>query len=262
MRSLILTASFLALTVSRVVAQSTPDEFFETRIRPVLSTRCYACHSSKLAAPKGELALDTKTGLLKGGKLGPAIVPGNPSESRLLQALRYTDPHLQMPPSGKLADSIIADFEHWIAAGARDPRAKTVVARKKIHENLQERPNMDNSAALIRDLRQRGLLDETLVVWGGEFGRTPVSESGDGRDHNPYGFSMFMAGGGVKGGMTYGATDEFGFKAVENRVSIHELHATILHQLGIDHEKLTYRYAGRDFRLTDVFGNVVTDLLA
>src|SRR3989442_5513347 len=121
-RSLILTASFLALTVSRVVAQSTPDEFFETRIRPVLSTRCYACHSSKLAAPKGELALDTKTGLLKGGKLGPAIVPGNPSESRLLQALRYTDPHLQMPPSGKLADSIIADFEQWIAAGARDPR--------------------------------------------------------------------------------------------------------------------------------------------
>src|SRR2546427_5893194 len=126
-RSLILTASFLALTVSRVVAPPTPDEFFETRIRPVLSTRCYACHSSKLAAPKGELALDTKTGLLKGGKLGPAIVPGNPSESRLLQALRYTDPHLQMPPSGKLADSIIADFEHWIAAGARDPRAETVV---------------------------------------------------------------------------------------------------------------------------------------
>jgi uncharacterized protein (DUF1501 family) len=95
-----------------------------------------------------------------------------------------------------------------------------------------------------------------------EFGRTPVSESGDGRDHNPYGFSMFMAGGDVKGGMTYGATDEFGFKAVENRVSIHDLHATILHQLGIDHEKLTYRYAGRDFRLTDVFGDVVTDILA
>ena len=134
---------------------------------------------------------------------------------------------------------------------------------KKIGENLRERcPNMDKaSAALIRDLKQRGLLDETLVVWGGEFGRTPVSESGDGRDHNPYGFSMFMAGGGVKGGMTYGATDEFGFKAVENRVSIHDLHATILHQLGIDHEKLTYRYAGRDFRLTDVFGTVVKDIL-
>ena len=135
---------------------------------------------------------------------------------------------------------------------------------KEIEKNLRERcPNMDKaSAALIRDLKRRGLLDETLVVWGGEFGRTPVSESGDGRDHNPYGFSMFMAGGGVKGGMTYGASDDFGFRAVENRVSIHDLHATILHQLGIDHERLTYRYAGRDFRLTDVFGNVVKDILA
>jgi Protein of unknown function (DUF1501) len=134
---------------------------------------------------------------------------------------------------------------------------------KEIDRNLRERcPNMDKaSAALIRDLKRRGLLDETLVVWGGEFGRTPVSESGDGRDHNPYGFSMFMAGGGVKGGMTYGATDDFGFRSVENRVSVHDLHATILHQLGIDHEKLTYRYAGRDFRLTDVFGNVVKDIL-
>src|SRR3989442_185370 len=138
-RSLILTASFLALTVSRVVAQSTPDEFFETRIRPVLSTRCYACHSSKLAAPKGELALDTKTGLLKGGKLGPDIVPGNPSESRLLQALRYTNPHLQMPPSGKLADSIIADFEQWIAAGAHDPRADAVVASTTARRVVDEK---------------------------------------------------------------------------------------------------------------------------
>ena len=117
------------------------------------------------------------------------------------------------------------------------------------------------AAALIRDLKRRGLLDETLVVWGGEFGRTPVSESGTGRDHNPYGFTMWMAGGGVKGGLAYGATDEFGFKAVENRVSIHDLHATMLYSLGIDHTKLTYRYAGRDFRLTDVYGEVVKDLL-
>lgn len=124
---------------------------------------------------------------------------------------------------------------------------------KGIEQNLRERcPNMDKaSAAPIRDLKRRGLLDETLVVWGGEFGRTPISESGDGCDHNPYGFSMFMAGGGVKGGMTYGASDDFGFRAVLNRVSIHDLDATILHQLGIDHERLTYCYAGRDFRLTD-----------
>ena len=132
-----------------------------------------------------------------------------------------------------------------------------------INKNLKKRcPDMDQaSAALISDLKRRGLLDETLIVWGGEFGRTPVSENGDGRDHNPYGFTMWMAGGGVKGGMVHGATDEFGFKAVEGRVSIHDLHATILNQLGINHEKLTYRYAGRDFRLTDVSGEVVREIL-
>jgi hypothetical protein len=134
---------------------------------------------------------------------------------------------------------------------------------KGINKNLKERcPDMDQAAAaLIRDLKRRGLLDTTMVVWGGEFGRTPVSESGDGRDHNPYGFTMWVAGGGFKGGLAYGMTDEFGFKAVENRVSIHDLHATLLNQLGVDHTKLTYRYAGRDFRLTDVFGEVVKDIL-
>ena len=116
-------------------------------------------------------------------------------------------------------------------------------------------------AALLTDLKNRGLLDETLVIWGGEFGRTPTTENADGRDHNPWGFSMFMAGGGIKGGQAYGATDDFGFKAVENKVHIHDLHATILHLMGLDHEKLTYRYAGRDFRLTDVSGHVVSKLL-
>jgi hypothetical protein len=134
---------------------------------------------------------------------------------------------------------------------------------KDINENLKQRcPDMDQAAAaLIEDLKRRGLLDETIVVWGGEFGRTPVSESGTGRDHDPYGFSMWVAGGGFKGGLAYGATDEFGFKSVENRVSIHDLHATMLYSLGIDHTKLIYRYAGRDFRLTDVYGDVVKDLL-
>ncbi|MFO1042179.1 MAG: DUF1501 domain-containing protein [Planctomycetaceae bacterium] len=117
-------------------------------------------------------------------------------------------------------------------------------------------------ATLLRDLKRRGLLDETLVVWGGEFGRTPVSESGNGRDHNHYGFTMWMAGGGIKGGLAYGATDEFGFRAVENRVSVHDLHATLLHLLGFNHEHLTYRYSGRDFRLTDIQGEVVDELLA
>ena len=116
-------------------------------------------------------------------------------------------------------------------------------------------------AALLRDLKQQGLLDETLVLWGGEFGRTPTSEGASGRDHNNHGFSVWMAGGGIKGGMTYGATDEFGFAAVDKKVHVHDLHATILHLMGIDHEKLTYRYSGRDFRLTDVAGNVVKDIL-
>ncbi len=116
-------------------------------------------------------------------------------------------------------------------------------------------------AALLYDLKSRGLLEDTLVIWGGEFGRTPVAQGGDGRDHNPEGFTMWMAGGGVKGGMAYGATDDYGYFATENKVHIHDFHATILHILGLDHEKLTYRYAGRDFRLTDVHGHVVKDIL-
>jgi len=117
-------------------------------------------------------------------------------------------------------------------------------------------------AALLDDLKMSGMLDTTLVVWGGEFGRSPVAENGKGRDHHPKGFTMWMAGGGIKGGLTYGATDEFGYQAVENPVSVPDLHATILNQLGLDHERLTYRFTGRDYRLTDVSGEVVRDLLA
>jgi hypothetical protein len=118
-------------------------------------------------------------------------------------------------------------------------------------------------AALLEDLMQRGLLDSTLVIWGGEFGRLPlVQKGGTGRDHNPHAFTVWLAGGGVKGGVSYGATDEIGHKAVENRVSVNDLHATILHLLGMDQQKLTYRYNGREFRLTDVAGNVVRDIIA
>ncbi len=125
--------------------------------------------------------------------------------------------------------------------------------------------------ALLSDLKQRGLLEDTIVMWGGEFGRTPTvelpkpgSNAGkiNGRDHNHHGFSMWLAGGGVRGGMAYGATDEFGFKAVENVVHVHDLHATILHLMGFDHEQLTFRHAGRDFRLTDVHGHVVHDIIS
>ena len=117
-------------------------------------------------------------------------------------------------------------------------------------------------AALIKDLKQRGLFDETLVIWGGEFGRAPTSEGQKGRDHDHYGFTVWMAGGGVKPGYSYGATDEFGCSAVKDRVHVHDLHATILHLMGLDHERLTYRYSGRDFRLTDVHGNVIHDVIA
>jgi len=117
-------------------------------------------------------------------------------------------------------------------------------------------------AGLLQDLKARGLLDETLVIWGGEFGRTPTAQGTDGRDHHPYGFTMWLAGGGVRGGMTYGSTDEYGWDVAENRVHVHDLHATILHLLGLNHEELTYRYAGRDYRLTDVYGQVVKSIIA
>lgn len=117
-------------------------------------------------------------------------------------------------------------------------------------------------AGLLTDLKQRGLLKDTLVVCTGEFGRTPHAQGGDGRDHNHKAFTSWMAGGGVKGGLSYGATDDYGYEAVENKVHVHDLHATMLHLLGLDHERLTYRYAGRDFRLTDVHGNVVKEIIA
>jgi uncharacterized protein (DUF1501 family) len=136
------------------------------------------------------------------------------------------------------------------------------------HSNLRE-GHANNAravdqpvAALLADLKDRGLLDSTLVVFSGEFGRTPFAQGSDGRDHNPQAFSMWMAGGGVKGGTIVGATDDYGYRVVEKKFMIHDLHATMLHLLGIDHEQLTYRFSGRDIRLTDVYGNVITDVLA
>ena len=127
------------------------------------------------------------------------------------------------------------------------------------HARAVDRP----VAGLLEDLDRRGLLEDTLVWWGAEFGRTPYAQNnGTGRDHNPNGFTTWLAGGGVKPGFAYGATDEFGHKAVENKTHMHYLHATILHLLGMDHTRLTYRYSGRDFRLTDVHGEVVSEIIA
>jgi hypothetical protein len=134
---------------------------------------------------------------------------------------------------------------------------------KQVNANsITESKKVDRPiAGLLEDLARRGLLDDTLVVWGAEFGRTPTVEGADGRNHHPKAFTMWLAGGGAKGGLTYGSTDEFGYAPAENPVHMHDMHATILHALGLDHERLTYRHAGRDFRLTDVYGNVVHDVL-
>lgn len=135
------------------------------------------------------------------------------------------------------------------------------------HGNLKDGHTLNCRAvdqpigALLKDLKARGLLDETLVVFAGEFGRTPMAQGGDGRDHNPFGFSIWMAGGGVRGGLTYGSTDDYGYYAIDKRLEIHDLHATMLHTLGLEHTKLTVRFGGRDMRLTDVFGHVVHDVL-
>jgi hypothetical protein len=151
----------------------------------------------------------------------------------------------------------------WHGAGQPWDNHDNIFIHQKLAKDIDQ-----PIAALIRDLKERGMFDETLIVFAGEFGRTPTVELGEagketkGRDHNPYGFSVWLAGGGVKGGTVYGATDEFGFKAVENPVHVHDLHATMLHLLGFDHEAFTYRYAGRDFRLTDVRGKVIREIVA
>ena len=132
------------------------------------------------------------------------------------------------------------------------------IEKHAVHARATDKP----VAGLLEDLKARGLLEDTLVWWGGEFGRTPFAQGEDGRDHNPSGFTTWLAGAGVKAGFSYGETDEYGYKAAVNKVHMHDLHATILHLLGMDHERLVYKSAGRDFRLTDVYGNVVKDILA
>jgi hypothetical protein len=164
----------------------------------------------------------------------------------------------------RLVERGVRFVQVWQRAGQPWDAHDSLVANHRDLAGECDRP----IAALLGDLKQRGMLDDTLVIWGGEFGRTPTVElpipspAKSGRDHNHYGFSMWLAGGGVKAGHVHGATDELGWNAVENRVHVHDLHATILHLLGFDHEKLTYRYAGRDFRLTDVHGHVVRELIA
>jgi mono/diheme cytochrome c family protein len=282
------------------------DEFFEAKIRPLLATHCHVCHSR---GALGGLHLDSREGVLKGGKSGKAVVEGKPESSLLIEAVKRTHVRLKMPPVGPLSQQEVANLEEWIRIGLPWPENKQQVqsvaakitpeqsdafaanpdkakaidrllaspqygerwARHwldlRIHAKLA-RQSDGPIAALVDDLKARGLFDETLIVITGEFGRTPMIQNsgleklGCGRDHNPPAFTALLAGGGIKGGIAYGATDDFGYKAIENKVHVHDLHATILNQLGFDHTRLTYRYAGRDFRLTDVHGEVVKSILA
>ena len=146
-----------------------------------------------------------------------------------------------------------------IAGQGPEPDFNEAVGQRRI---LLYAPQVVPIAGLLQDLRLRGMLDETLVVWAGEFGRTPFAQGSDGRDHNEYAFTVWMAGGGVRGGISYGATDDWGYKAAVQKLEMHDLHATILHLLGLDHEHLTYRFGGRDIRLTDVRGEVIREILA
>jgi hypothetical protein len=182
-------------------------------------------------------------------------------EPELIRELYGTGTHArQLLITRRLLERGVRFIQVWSGAGQPWDDHENIVSHHRELAAEWDRP----IAAFLTDLKQRGLFDQTLVIWGGEFGRTPVAElpALSGRDHNHYGFSMWLAGGGARGGHIHGATDELGFAAAADKVHIHDLHATILHLLGFDHEKLTYRYAGRDFRLTDVHGQVVREIIA
>ena len=162
----------------------------------------------------------------------------------------------------RLIERGVRFVEVTVPAYPGDPDAWDAHGNLRANHEANARAADQPIAALLRDLKGRGLLDETLVVWAGEFGRTPFAQGSDGRDHNPFGYTIWLAGGGVKAGTVYGATDEYGYRAVENKVAMHDLHATMLHLLGVEHTRLTYRWGGRDMRLTDVHGEIITGILS
>ena len=240
MRASLLILALGATAGAAVTAEPTKEqlEFFESKVRPILADRCYSCHSLEQGKSKGGLTLDM-------------YGPGSTALGCLMAA-RLVEKGVRM------VQTYYGKGDPW------DAHNDIMTYRKLARDSDQA------YAALIKDLKQRGLFQDTLIVGATEFGRTPAIQTANenvagvvnGRDHNQMGFSIWLAGGGVKGGMTWGATDEFGFKAIENKVHIHDLHATMLYLLGIDHTKLTYQYSGRNFRLTDVAGEVIHGILA
>lgn len=222
-----------------------------------------------------------------GPSLSKVIVAGEPEQSKLWQMMTGKGAAM-MPPAGKLPEADLAVVREWIQSGAKWPERssdfgrKCLLARRLVERgvrfvqlysgtnlgddwddaqndllgshNKMAKKSDQPVAGLLADLEGRGLLDSTLVVWSSEFGRTPLAEGANGRDHLPYGFSMWMAGAGIRGGRVLGATDEFGLRAVEDKKDVHDVHATIFRLLGLDHTQVTYRFQGRDQRLTDVHG--------
>lgn len=232
--------------------------FFEKKVQPILVEHCYECHSVDTKKLRGELYLDSKPGWQTGGDSGPAIFPGGADGSLMIRAVHYREENIELPSKQQLPRTAIDTLVQWVAMGAPNPRTEaTAPAPQKI--DIEEGRKFRSFQPVEK---QHGLLDETLVIWGGEFGRTPYSENKNGRDHNPHAATVWMAGGGLKPGFSYGKTDEPGFKGGENKVHIHDLHATIWHLLGLDHEQLTFEYSGRPFRLTDVYGRVEKEIFA
>ena len=258
----LVTAAFLFLCESRAYSQSPLESLFGSRVRLLLAENCRSCHGELATAG---LRIDPRASLSQGTGRGQAIVPGDPGTTFSLQALERSRPDLKMPPASRSAQRRIDDLSTWIRDGAMWPAWDS---HGDIMDHRRPAAEADPAVtALVRNLKARGLLDKTLVVVGNEFGRTPAvelqrnSQLTKGRGHNSLGFTVLLAGGGVKGGLTYGGIDDFGFTAAENPAHVHDLHAAVLHLLGLDHTRLIYRFGGRAVRLTDVHGEILRDIL-
>jgi hypothetical protein len=271
-------AMFLLAISSSLVRAQTPAqvELFEKNARPLFVGKCQGCHNAKLKS--GGFDLSSPEGMKEAAASGIFGTSAEPEKSPILQALSYEN-RLKMPPQGKLPAETISAVREWVAAGAPIPISaadsspsgtglRPVATRGVITDADKNFWAFKPIQRVVPTATRRkdwaaNPIDEFILanLWSGEFGRTPVSEGGNGRDHNPYGYSLFMAGGGVKPGFAYGVTDDFGYHAVENRMPIHDFHATVLALLGLDHTKLTYPYSGRDFRLTETAGVVHDGIL-
>ena len=230
----------LATTIQAQEPSAEEIAFFEKNVRPILVARCYSCHSAKAGKVKGGLYLDSKPGWMTGGDSGPAIVPGQPDRSLMIKAIRYKEEHLRMPPKHKLPPQEVATLELWVAQGAADPRMTGTAPKKtgRIIDLASARasrtfspPTSHEPPAVKNEAWPRDDLDRFVL------------SKLEAEKLSP-------------------APDEYGYYAMKDKVHMHDLHATIMHLLGVNHEKLTYRHAGRDFRLTDVYGRVVNEILA